>query len=287
MAYSDSKTIVSTKWLAEHINAPDIRILDASWFLPVSQRDPLEEYEECHIPGARFFDIDDVSDSNSELPHMAPPLEKFMSRMRKMGIGDGHRVIVYDSAGIVTAPRVWWMFRLMGQTDVAVLDGGLMKWLRDGYETEDMPPVIRDRHMTARRNALLVKDVTQVALASKLRQAEIVDARSVARFTGAEEEPREGLRRGHIPHSINVYHGDLITREGTMKPVDELKTIFETAGVDLSRPIITTCGSGVTACVLDLALERIGHRDHSVYDGSWSEWGMYNDLNVETGEANV
>jgi thiosulfate/3-mercaptopyruvate sulfurtransferase len=282
MSYSDSKTIVSTKWLADHLNAPDVRILDASWYLPVAQRDPLEEYEECHIPGARFFDIDDVVDSNSELPHMAPPLEKFMSRMRKLGVGDGHRVVVYDSAGMLSAPRVWWMFRLMGQLDVAVLDGGLMKWLRDGYDTEDMPPVIRDRHMTARRNASLIKDVTQVALASKLKQAEIVDARSPARFSGAQEEPREGLRRGHIPNSKNVYHGDLVTREGTMKPVPELKAIFEKAGVDLSRPIITTCGSGVTACVLDLALERMGHRDHSVYDGSWSEWGMYNDLKIET-----
>jgi len=283
MAYSDSRTIVSTQWLADHLNAPDIRIIDASWYLPVAQREPLEEYGECHIPGARFFDIDDVSDSNSELPHMAPPIEKFMSRMRKLGIGDGHRVIVYDSAGIVSAPRVWWLFRLMGQLDVAVLDGGLMKWMRDGFETEDMPPIIRDRHMTARRNGLLIKDVTQVALASKLKQAEIIDARSVGRFIGEEEEPREGLRRGHIPNSKNVHFASLLTRDGTMKPVPELKALFEAAGVDLSRPIITTCGSGVTACVLDLALERIGHRDHSVYDGSWAEWGMYNDLNVELG----
>lgn len=283
MSYSDSRTIVSTQWLADHLNAPDIRILDASWYFPEAQRETLEEYEECHIPGARFFDIDDVSDSNSELPHMAPPIEKFMSRMRKLGIGDGHRVIVYDTAGIVSAPRVWWLFRLMGQLDVAVLDGGLMKWIRDGYDTEDMPPIIRDRHMTARRNSLLVKDVTQVALASKLKQAEIIDARSEGRFNGTEDEPREGLRRGHIPNSKNVHFSDLLTREGTMKSVEETKAIFVAAGVDLSRPIITTCGSGVTACVLDLALERIGHRDHSVYDGSWAEWGMYNDLNVELG----
>jgi len=283
MAYSDSKTVVSTQWLADHLSAPDVRILDASWYLPTDNRDPEAEYNDRHIPGARFFDIDEISDSRSELPHMAPPLEKFMSRMRAMGIGDGHRVIVYDTAGLMSAARVWWLFRLMGQSDVAVLDGGLPKWLAEGREVEDMPPIIRDRHMTAHRDATLVRDVTQVALASKLDKSEIVDARPPARFKGDAPEPRAGLRPGHIPNSKNLFFKNLLNNDGTLKHAAGLKTEFEKAGVDLSRPIITTCGSGITAAVLSLALAQIGHKDNALYDGSWAEWGMYNDLKVELG----
>ena len=283
MPNNDPSTVVSTQWLADHLTAPDIRILDASWFLPGEDRDARAEYEKKHIPGARFFDIDEISDSNSDLPHMAPPLEKFMSRMRAMGVGDGHRVIVYDSQGLFSAARVWWLFRLMGQTDVAVLDGGLPKWIAEGHETEDMPPVIRDRHMTARRNGTLIKDVTQVALASKLNQAEIVDARAPARFKGEAPEPREDLRSGHIPGSKNVFFKNLLNEDNTLKSKTALKAEFENAGVDLSRAVITTCGSGVTASVLMLALTEIGHTDNALYDGSWAEWGMYNDLKVELG----
>ncbi len=285
MSNDDPKTLVSTAWLADHLNSPDLRIFDASWFLDEPERDAFAEYRDAHIPNARHFDIDDVADHRSELPHMAPPIEKFMSRMRAMGVGDGHQVVVYDSAGILVSPRVWWLFRLMGKTDIAVLDGGLPKWLSEGRPVDDMPPVIRDRHMTVSRQAQLVKDVTQVAAASKLGDYEIVDARSPGRFRGEEPEPREGLRRGHIPNSKNVYYADLLNRDGTMKSPDQLKAIFEAAGVDLSKPVINTCGSGVTACITSLALERIGHRKHSVYDGSWSEWGMYNDLKVATGDA--
>ena len=283
MAQSDQSTIVSTEWLAQHLDAPDLRILDATAYLPGDPRDARANYDAAHIPGARFFDIDDVSDSNSDLPHMAPPTEKFMSRMRALGVGDGHRVVVYDSEGLFSAARVWWLFRHMGQTDVAVLDGGLPKWIAEGHPTEDMPPVIRDRHMTARRDATLVKDVTQVALASKLDQAEIVDARAAERFRGEVEEPREGLRSGHIPNSKNVPFKTLLNEDSTFKTPDEIRAVFTQAGVDLNRPVITTCGSGVTAAVLSLALEMIGHRDHSLYDGSWAEWGSYNDLKVEQG----
>jgi thiosulfate/3-mercaptopyruvate sulfurtransferase len=281
----DPKTLVSTDWLARHLKDPDLRILDASWHMPALGRNARDEYEAAHIPGARFFDIDEISDQRSALPHMAPPVEKFMSRMRAMGVGDGHQVVVYDSTGLFSAPRVWWTFRLMGKTDVAVLDGGLPKWRAEGRELEDLPPVVRDRHMTTSRQAGLIKDVTQVAHAAKLGLAEVLDARSAGRFAGAEAEPRPGLRAGHIPGSRNVPYGSLLNADGTMKDPAALRSVFEAAGADLTKPAITTCGSGVTAAVLSLALERIGHRNHALYDGSWSEWGMYDDLPVATGPA--
>ncbi|MBZ0128551.1 MAG: 3-mercaptopyruvate sulfurtransferase [Rhodobacteraceae bacterium] len=283
MPHSDPKTLVSTEWLAQHLASPDIRIVDASWYLPQANRDPKAEYHAAHIPGARFFDIDDIADSQSDLPHMAPQPEKFVSRCRAMGIGDGHQVVVYDGAGLVSAARVWWLFRLMGKTDIAVLDGGLPKWIAEGREVEDMPPILRDRHMTVSRNAQLIRDVTQVAAASKLKEAQILDARSEGRFKGTEDEPREGLRRGHIPNSTNIPFQTLLNPDGTMLPDDALRKVFDAAGVDLRRPVITTCGSGVTAAIINLALERLGHKHHSLYDGSWAEWGMYNDLNVAQG----
>jgi len=284
MAESDPKTLVSTEWLAQHLKDPDLRVIDASWYLPAMNRDPKSEYETAHIPGARFFDIDEISDHRSELPHMVPPVEKFMSRMRAMGIGDGHQVVVYDGAGLFSAARVWWLFRLMGKFDIAVLDGGLPKWVAEGHAVEDLPPVVRDRHMTVQRQAQMVKDVTQVAAAAKLGDYEIIDARAAERFRGEVPEPREGLRSGHIPNSRNVPFGTLLNADATMKAPEELRAVFEAAGVDLSKPAITSCGSGVTAAVLSLALERLGHRNHALYDGSWSEWGMYGDLKVETGE---
>ncbi|QPZ93037.1 3-mercaptopyruvate sulfurtransferase [Thioclava electrotropha] len=281
----DPKTLVSTDWLAAHLKDPDLRILDASWFLPQMERDAKATYDAKHIPGARFFDIDDIADNRSDLPHMAPPPEKFISRMRAMGVGDGHQVVIYDQHSVFSAPRVWWTFRLMGKTDVAVLDGGLPKWEAEGRPLEDRPPMVRDRHMTVQRHPGLVKDVTQVAHASKLGDHEIIDARPNERFLGNGTEPRPGLRSGHIPGSRNLPFGELLTPEGTFKSPEEIKALFEAAGVDLSKPAITTCGSGVSAAILSLALELIGKSDWSLYDGSWSEWGMYNDLKVATGEA--
>lgn len=283
MALDDPKTLVSTDWLEAHLKDPDLRILDASWYLPDMGRDAKADYALAHIPGARFFDIDGISDQRSDLPHMAPPPEKFVSRMRAMGVGDGHQIVIYDGAGLFSAARVWWTFRLMGKTDVAVLDGGFAKWQAEGRPVEDMPPVLRDRHITVSRQAHMVKDVTQVAAAAKLGDHEIVDARSPGRFGGEEPEPRPGLRQGHIPNSKNVHYRALLNADGTMKAPDALRAAFDAAGADLSKPVITTCGSGVTAAILNLALERIGKFDHSLYDGSWAEWGMYNDLKVAKG----
>ncbi len=285
MPNSDPQLLVSTDWLERHLGAPDLRVLDASWYLPAMNRNARAEYDRQHIPGARFFDIDEISDQKSDLPHMAPPVEKFISRMRAMGIGDGHRVVVYDGAGLFSAARVWWLFRHFGKTDVAVLDGGLPKWLAEGRPVDDEAPVLRDRHFTARRDASLVKDVTQVAASSKLGDFQIVDARGPARFTGDEAEARPGLRAGHIPGSRNVYYRDLLNPDATMKAPQALRAVFEAAGVDLDRPVITSCGSGITAAILSLALERLSHRKHALYDGSWAEWGMYGDLKVATGPA--
>ena len=281
----DPKTLVSTDWLAQHLNDPDLRVLDASWYLPEAGRNARDEYDAAHIPGARFFDIDEISDKASDLPHMAPPVEKFMSRMRAMGVGDGHQVVVYDGAGLLLAARVWSLFKLMGQENIAVLDGGFPKWQADGHAVEDMPPMVRDRHMTVRFQNHLVRDVTQVSSASKLKDITIVDARAANRFRGEVPEPREGLRAGHIPGSRSVPFTSLLNADKTMKSPDECRAVFEAAGVDLTKPIITSCGSGVTAAILALALERMGHHKWSLYDGSWAEWGMFPTVPVATGDA--
>lgn len=281
--YPNPGALVSTQWLAEHLDAPDVRIVDASWYLRAMKRDPKAEYEEAHIPGAVFFDIDEIADTEAPYPHMLPSPEKFSARVRKLGLGDGNRIVVYDGAGIFSAPRVWWMFRYFGHEDVAVLDGGLPKWIAEGRPVDSHPAMPKERHFTARMNSFMVRDAEQVLRDSESGNRQIVDARSHGRFEGKEPEPREGLRSGHIPGSLSLPFAELIDGEsGTLRPAAEIEKEFEQAGVDLSKPVVTTCGSGVSACTLALALNLLGHRDFAVYDGSWSEWGAREDLPIET-----
>ena len=285
MAQDDPKTLVSTDWLNSNLKDPDLRILDASWYLPTEARDGRTEYDQEHIPGARFYDIEDISDHRSSLPHMVPPVEKFLSRIRELGVGDGHQIVVYDGSGLFSAARVWWQFKMMGHDDIAVLDGGLPKWKAEGRPVTADPAVIRDRHMFARPRFEMVKDVTEVSHASKLMDHSIIDARAADRFKGEAAEPRPGMRSGHIPNSRNVPISTLLNADKTMKEPAELKQIFEAAGVDLNKPAITSCGSGVTAAILCLAMERFGKTDHALYDGSWTEWGAFPTVPIATGDA--
>ena len=274
--------LASTGWLAANLSAPDLRVVDASWHLPNSGRDAATEYREQHIPGAVYFDLDDISDDASDLPHMMPPAEKFASRVRNLGLGDGNRIVVYDTVGIYSAARAWWMFRFFGHEEVAVLDGGLPKWIAEGHPIDDMPPVPKTRHFTPRLNWLLLRNVTQIAQASTGGGEQIVDARSEARFQGEAEEPRAGLRRGHIPGAVNLPFDRVLNPDGTLRSVAELQDRFQASGVDLARPVATSCGSGITAAILNLALHRLDHPAHALYDGSWSEWGADESRPVET-----
>jgi thiosulfate/3-mercaptopyruvate sulfurtransferase len=277
MSISDPTVLVSCDWLKDRLGTPDIRILDASWHLPAANRSGRKEFEDEHIPGALFFDIDEIADTSSPLPHMMPPAEKFSSRVRKLGIGDGTMVVVYDAYGMYAAARAWWMFRAMG------LDGGFLKWRAEGLPVTDATISPFQRHFTARTNWSLVRSFDDVRKALETGSAQIVDARSAARFSGAEAEPSPGLKCGHMPGAINLPHASLLRPDGTLKRKDDLARAFADAGIDLKKPVIATCGSGVSACVPLLALAVLGHRDGALYDGSWAEWGGREDAPVATG----
>ena len=278
--------IVDTDWLASHLHTPGVIVLDGSWHLPTAGRDPKAEYLESHIPGAVFFDIDDLSDDTTSLPHMLPQAVKFSSRMKKMGIGDGMKVVIYDTAGLFSAARVWWTFRVMGHDDVAVLDGGFPKWKAEGRPLEDGAPIRRfERHFTPRRNAQLLRDINDIKEILETKSAQLVDARSVGRFEGRDPEPRPNVKGGHIPGSRNVPSSSLIKADGTLKSRADLLDIFTKAGIDPALPVVTTCGSGVTAAILSLALAIVGQTHAAVYDGSWAEWGSTEGLPVATGPA--
>lgn len=269
----DTRTLVSTYWLADHLHDPDVRILDGSWYLPSANRNCQAEFAAGHIPGAQFFDIDLIADTGTDLPHMVPPPEIFVSHVRAMGISNGHQVIVYDSAGLLSAARVWWLFRFMGHDDVAVLDGGLKKWRLENREVESFPTKPQERHFIARQQSHLIRHLDDIRKASIESNAIIIDARSSGRFYGTDPEPREGLPSGHIPGSLNIPFESVLNDDQTFRSRKELADVFTQNGLDLNSPIITTCGSGVTAAILSLALEYLGHRNHSLYDGSWAEWG--------------
>jgi thiosulfate/3-mercaptopyruvate sulfurtransferase len=286
MAYANPDALVSTDWLAARLSAPDIRVVDGTYKMPGATPTAAQGYAAQHIPGAVFFDVDEIADTANPLPHMVPDAAKFAAKMRRLGLGDGNKIVVYDSFGLMSAARVWWMFRLFGHTDVAVLNGGLPKWLAEGRPVEGLTPASRERHFTARLNTLLVRDKEQVLSNIGSRREQLLDARSAARFEGTAPDPWPGRRAGHIPGSLNLDYTTLID-SGTKTVVDseQLTALFTAAGVDLTRPVIASCGSGVTAGVLAFGLHLLGHRDISVYDGSWAEWGLPGDTPVETGPA--
>ncbi|MEW5423892.1 3-mercaptopyruvate sulfurtransferase [Amorphus sp. 3PC139-8] len=279
--------LVSTAWLADHIDAPDVVVVDGSWHLPTTERRAATEYREAHIPGAVFLDIDEVADHTSDLPHMLPAPAAFASAVRRLGIGDGQTIVVYDSVGFYSAPRVWWMFRAMGAPRVFVLDGGLPRWLAEGRPVEDGIVRRPARHFTARLDHAMVATKDDVLAALKSGEAVVVDARSSGRFAGTAPEPRKGIRSGHMPGAYNLPYTNLIGPDGSLRSVDALYTAFADAGVDLDKPVITTCGSGVSAAVLNLALRSLGHTSIAIYDGAWAEWGRDPNLPVAgNGEGN-
>lgn len=276
--------VVSTAWLAERIGRPDLVVVDASWYLPAMNRDHRAEYAASHLPGALFWDIDLMSDPGAGLPHMLPPAELAAKQISVLGIGDHDAVIVYDGSGTnMSAPRVWWHLRALGHDAVAVLDGGRNKWVAEGRPMEAGWIEPSARRFTPRPRADLVRSLDQVRALAVSGEATLLDARSVGRFEAREPEPRAGVRGGHIPGARNLPYTRLVGADGTLLGEAELRARYEEAGVDLARPVVTSCGSGVTACALALGLEVLGHRQVAVYDGSWTEWGGRADTPVETG----
>ncbi len=288
MALSSDSPLVSTGWLADRLNDPDIRIVDATWFLPGVGRDGRAEYDEGHIPGAVFWDIDEVADKTSGLPHMMPSAEEFERQMEALGIGNDTDVVLYDALGLFTAARPWWMLRAMGHHRVAILDGGLPKWTAEERPVSREAAVSRKTRFRASYSNEFFHNIKEIKNILQNRNKEILDARSPSRFAGSEPEPRPGCRAGHIPGSLNAHYDTLLDpADKTVLPPDRLKALFEASGLDLNRPVVTSCGSGVTACMLALGLHLIGKRDVAVYDGSWAEWGTAQDTPVETGGKTV
>ncbi len=282
MSAPDASHLVSAEWLKANIDAPDLRVIEATWFPPWTHEAGAARaaYDEAHIPGAVFFDIEEIAAPDAPLPHTMPDPVVFSSHIRKLGLGDGNRIIMYDRNGFCASARAWWMMRLMGHSETKVLNGGFSAWQAVGGESEDLPPFPVERHFTPRRRADLIKTLAQMEdLVSTGRGASILDARPPGRFTGEAPEPREGLKPGHMPGSRNIPASSVLTGSGFMKPADELRALLK--GVE--APIATTCGSGVAACILALAFAEIGEEDVAVYDGSWSEWADGGTRAIETG----
>jgi thiosulfate/3-mercaptopyruvate sulfurtransferase len=277
--------LVSTEWLAREIGASDLRVVDATWFMPDAGRNAQAEYEGGHIPTAVFMDLEELADTNSTLPNTLPPAEKFASRMQSLGLGDGSRIVVYDDSPFKSATRAWWMLTLFGAHDVAILDGGIAKWKAEGRPLETGKPTLRHRHFTVWKDDKAVRNKADILANLHSKEAQVVDARGAGRFTGEETEPRPEMVSGHIPGSRNLPYGNLYNSDGTWKRGDALVAAFNEAGVDLTKPMITTCGSGMTAAVVLFGARLTGKSDVSLYDGSWSEWGLDKDTPKAQGAA--
>ncbi|WP_043949105.1 3-mercaptopyruvate sulfurtransferase [Candidatus Phaeomarinobacter ectocarpi] len=279
----DPRTLVSVQWVRNHISDRNLVLLDASWHMPAAERDPYAEYVDGHIPGARFFDIDAISDTSSPLPHMLPTAEAFAASVSGLGISNADQIIIYDAVGLFSAARAWWMFRAMGHQNVAVMDGGLPAWLASGGTTTDAEEDFEPAPYEAQLNPRAVTSLSAMQAASAGASHVILDARPAGRFDGSQPEPRPGLPSGHMPNATSLPFPNVVTADGCLKSPSDLENLFAGLEVGHKKNIITTCGSGVTAAILTLALARIGVEDTSLYDGSWTQWGSTEGCPIETG----
>ena len=281
MSYVNDKSLVSTSWLVDHLDDPKVKIIDGSWHLPTTGRDGHKEYLNMHIPGAVYFNIDKISDSNSTLPHMIPSPETFNSKISEMGISNSHNIIIYDSEGLFSAPRVWWMFRAFGHKNVSVMTGGFKSWVNENKPVSDNIPKISKGDFLGNLDPNMIRSLNDIKNNIVNNTELVIDARATNRFDGSEAEFRPGVRSGHIPKSFNLPYNKLINDDGTFISNSELINIFNTIGATEEQPVITTCGSGITACILGLGLHLIGRDNWTVYDGSWTEWGSNKDVDIE------
>ena len=276
--------LVTTEWLAGQLGQPDIVVFDATKYLPNEAKDGRAEFLRAHVPGARFFDIDQIADLDTDLPHMVPAPGRFARLMATLGVSNGSRIVFYDQKGLASAARGWWLMGVFGHDHAAVLDGGLPKWLREGRPTQDGEAVTpAPGRFRPDFRASHVRGIGDMLRNAQTRSEQVLDARAAGRFTGAVPEPRAGMRSGHIPGSVNLPYTDLLHDDGRFRPAAEIRERFRSAGVDDARPLITSCGSGVTACILTLGLRIAGLPEGAVYDGSWTEWGGRSDTPIEVG----